>query len=72
MGGETLRNDRLLSLDEAADYLGMTVDHDAPGEAMRYLCRQGKVKYVKISNRLRFRRAWLDAFIDGSAVPPIG
>jgi len=68
---ETDRNaDRLLTAMEAAEYLGL-LDHKAPSEAVRYLCRRRKLKYVKVGRGLRFRRQWLDQFVERSAVEPL-
>jgi len=62
--------DRLLTSAEAATYLGLD-DHKAPSEAIRYLCRCRRVQHVKVGRGLRFRKAWLDAFIHENAVEPI-
>ena len=63
---------RLLTDAEAAYLLGLDHDgHKAPTEAIRYLCRSGKLKHRKVSGRLRFKRNWIEEFIDAETVEPI-
>ncbi len=62
---------RLLTLEEAAYYLGLHKDHKAPIHAVRYLCRSRKLRFVKIGRTLRFRREWLDDYIDSESIDPI-
>ena len=62
--------DRLLTSAEAATYLGLD-DHRAPSEAIRYLCRCRRIKFVKVGRGLRFRRQWLDRYIEDNAIEPI-
>jgi len=61
----------LLTLEEAAQYLGLHKDHKAPDHAVRYLCRTRKVRFLKVGKTLRFRREWLDAYIDSESIAPI-
>jgi excisionase family DNA binding protein len=67
----TMTDNRLLTLTEAAEYLGLAVDHRAPEEAVRWLCRSRRLRFVKVGRTIRFRRRWLDDFIDREAVAPI-
>jgi hypothetical protein len=60
----------LLSAADAAEYLGFRF-HKAPAEAVRYLCRCRRVKFIKIGRSLRFRKVWLDQYIDNEAVEPL-
>jgi len=62
---------RLLTLDEAAYYLGLHKDHKAPVHAVRYLCRTRKLRFVKVGKTLRFRREWLDEYVDSESITPI-
>jgi hypothetical protein len=36
-----------------------------PMEALRWLCRTGKVRYTKVGRHLCFRKQWLDELLDG-------
>jgi hypothetical protein len=60
----------LLNAADAAEYLGFKF-HKAPAEAVRYLCRCRKIKFIKIGRSLRFRKEWLDQFIENQAVEPL-
>ena len=62
---------RLLTLQEAAHYLGLHKDHKAPEHAVRYLCRTRQLCFVKVGKTLRFRREWLDDYVDSHSIPPI-
>ena len=64
--------DRLLSLDEAAEYLGLADGRKNPGECVRWLCRKRRIKFAKIGKRIRIRRQWLEAYIERQAVAPVG
>ena len=68
--GNNGNGDRLLTPAEAARYLGLN-DHAAPSEAVRYLCRCRRLKHVKVGRGLRFRRRWLDRYIEDNAIEPI-
>lgn len=61
----------LLTLEEAARYLGLHKDHRSPIHAVRYLCRTKHIRFVKIGKTLRFRREWLDEYIDSQSITPI-
>ena len=61
----------LLTLEEAARYLGLAKDHKAPVHAVRYLCRTRKLRFLKVGKTLRFRREWLDEYIDSQSIAPI-
>jgi hypothetical protein len=68
-GGRT--NDRLLTSEEVARILALDIDgHLAPAEAVRYLCRSGKVRYCKVAGHLRFRSEWINEFIESNTVAP--
>jgi hypothetical protein len=60
----------LLNAADAAEYLGFKY-HKSPTEAVRYLCRCRRVKFIKIGRSLRFRKEWLDQFIENQAVEPL-
>lgn len=54
---------------DAVTYLGFDRDGlQQPLEALRWLCRTGKVKYTKIGRHVRFRQEWLDELIERNAV----
>ena len=61
----------LLTLEDAAQYLGLEKDHQAPVHAVRYLCRTRKLRFLKVGKTLRFRREWLDEYIDSQSIAPI-
>lgn len=56
----------LLSVADAATYLNVSTS------TVRNLALRGSLRCARIGDRLRFRRAWLDEFIDagGGEVPP--
>ena len=56
----------LVTLEQAAVYLGL-----ADGECVRWLCRKRAVKFCKIGKRIRFKRSWLDAYVESQVVAPI-
>jgi len=61
--------EKLRTSEEAVVYLGL--DRQGlrqPQEALRWLCRTGKLKYTKIGRRLGFRQDWLDELIERNAV----
>jgi excisionase family DNA binding protein len=64
-------SDGLLTLSEAAHHLGLDKDHRAPEHAVRYLVRTRQVRYVKVGKTLRFRREWLDEYVDFRSVEPV-
>ena len=61
----------LLTLEQAAGYLGLDKGNRNPAEAVRWLCRKRAVRFAKVGKRIRFRRAWLDAYVESQAVAPI-
>ena len=62
----------LLSIEEAAELLGFTTEtHRAPSEAMRWLCRQRRVRHVKLGKRYAFQRQWLIDFLEEESVAPV-
>ena len=61
--------ENLLTPRDAISYLRLDQQGlRAPGEALRWLCRTGKLKYTKVGRYVRFRRAWLDELIEQNAV----
>ena len=61
----------LLTLNEAAAFLGLAKDHKRPDECMRYLCRQRRIRYIKIGRHRMFMRKWLLEFLEQDSVPPL-
>jgi hypothetical protein len=55
-------NSRLLTTDEAAAYLGFT-----PGWLVKLRNLGGGPRYSKLGDKVRYRRRWLDAWIDKSS-----
>ena len=39
-----------------------------PREALRWLCRTGRLRHTRVGRYVRFRRDWLDELIDENAV----
>jgi hypothetical protein len=61
--------DALLTPLEAVAYLKLDQQGlQQPCEALRWLCRTGRLQYTKVGRYTRFRRAWLDELIDANAV----
>jgi hypothetical protein len=59
---------KLLTSMEAVVYLGLDrVGLRQPREALRWLCRTGKLKYTKVGRHVMFREAWLDEVIESNA-----
>jgi hypothetical protein len=62
----------LLTFEQAAAWLGFTrPDYAAPAEAVRYLCRTRKVRYIRVGKRIMIRVAWLMEFLERESVSPI-
>lgn len=60
---------KIYTTEEAVSYLGLDRQGlSQPLEALRWLCRTGKLKYTKVGRYLRFRREWLDELIERNAV----
>jgi hypothetical protein len=60
----------LITPEEAVSYLRL--DQQGlryPREALRWLCRTGKLRYAKVGRYVRFRKTWLDELIERSVVP---
>jgi hypothetical protein len=54
---------------EAVHFLGLDrQDLRQPREALRWLCRTGKLRFTKIGRYIRFRQAWLEELVDRNAV----
>jgi excisionase family DNA binding protein len=64
-------NSSLLTLSEAADYLGLGRDHKDPISCVRYLIRSRQLRAVKIGKTWRIRRSWLEEFIESAATKPV-
>lgn len=61
--------EQLLTQEDAIAYLRLDSEGlRQPCEALRWLCRTGKLKYTKIGRYVRFRKEWLDDLIDQHAV----
>ena len=51
--------------DEAVIYLGLDrTGLKQPREALRWLCRSGRLKFTKVGRRVMFDERWLDELID--------
>ena len=59
------------NLQDVANYLGLGHDHRDPISAVRYLCRARKLKFVKVGKTLRFRKKWVDEFLEREATLPL-
>lgn len=59
------------TLQDVAYYLGLGHDHRDPISAVRYLCRARKLKFVKVGKTLRFRKKWVDEFLEREATLPL-
>lgn len=60
--------DKLHTPEEAVAYLGLDRQGlSQPLEALRWLCRTGKLRYTKVGRYLRFRREWLDELVERNA-----
>ena len=70
-GNATETTCELLTLEQAAQYLGLAQGSRNPAECVRWLCRKREVRFCKIGKRIRFRRKWLDAYIEAQAVAPL-
>ena len=63
---------RLMSAEEAVEYLGLG-NRPNPVGSLRWLMRTRKLAYVNVAKGIYgFRRADLDAFIDGRRVEAAG
>ena len=62
--------DRLLNSLEVAELLGL-LSLKAPTESVRHLCRRRLIKYAKIGRSFRFRRRWVDEYIERQATEPL-
>jgi len=62
----------LLAIEQAAALLGFSEEtHKAPAEAVRWLCRKRRIRYIKVGRRLMFREQWLLDFLERESVAPI-
>lgn len=68
MGGH---GDRLLTLAQVGEYLGLGEDHRDPCSAVRYLCRTRRLKHVKVGKTIRIRRSWVEDFLARKAVDAV-
>jgi hypothetical protein len=61
--------EELLTPAEAVGYLKLDQQGlREPREALRWLCRTGKLKYTKVGRYIRFRRSWLDDLVEQHSV----
>lgn len=51
----------LIEAPHVAEILGVRVDH------VYKLCREDKIRHARIGRTIRFRREWIDEFIDECA-----
>jgi hypothetical protein len=66
-----MRDRTLMTGDEAIRYLGLDRCGLAdPREALRWLRRTGRLRSARIGRRIFYRRAWLDAVVDGEPGRP--
>ena len=63
--------EQLWTLQDVTNYLGLGADHRDPVSAVRYLCRTRKLKHVKVGKTLRFKKAWVNEYLEKEAVQPI-
>ena len=57
--------------EEAIAFLGLDRQNlRQPREALRWLCRTGKLRYTKVGRYVRFRRRWLEELVKQNEVPP--
>jgi hypothetical protein len=62
-------DDSLRTPDEAIRFLGLDRQGlRTPREALRWLCRTGRLKYAKVGRYVRFRKAWLEEYVDVNTV----
>ena len=61
----------LMTPEEAIAFLGLDRQNlRQPREALRWLCRTGKLRYTKVGRYVRFRRRWLEELVKQNEVPP--
>jgi hypothetical protein len=59
----------LVTPDEAIAYLRLDQQGlRQPREALRWLCRTGRLRYTKVGRYVLFRRDWLDELVELNAV----
>jgi hypothetical protein len=62
----------LMTFAEAGAFLGLgRMGYEAPGEAVRYLCRTRRLRHVRVGKRILIRRAWLLEYLERESVPPL-
>ena len=65
--------DRLITPREAIEYLALDQQGlKMPRESLRWLCRTGRIRYVKVGRYVRFRQQWLDDYIENQCFEPRG
>ena len=64
-GGEPSHDDRLLDVDGAAEYLGVTAAF------VRRLVLEKRIRYYKLGKFVRFRTGDLDAFVEAGRHEPV-
>lgn len=61
----------LWTLSEVAAHLSLGKDHRDPISAVRFLCRSRKLRFIKVGRTLRFKREWVEQYIEAASVEPI-
>jgi len=60
---------RLLTSEDAVSFFGLDRQGlSQPTEAIRWLCRTGRLRFTKVGRYLRFRPEWLEELIERNAV----
>jgi hypothetical protein len=59
----------LMTSAEAVSYLRLDMQGlRDPREALRWLCRSGRLRHTRVGRRTMFRRDWLDELVNENAV----
>ena len=67
---QVVNGDPLFDAVAAATYLGLADVVKHPGQAVRALCRKGRLRYVRLGDRIMVRRSWLEEFIEAHSFGP--
>ena len=71
MSGDVPESD-LMTFEEAGRWLGLDrAGYDCPGEAVRYLCRRRRLRFVKVGRRVLIRRQWLEEYLARESIAPL-
>lgn len=66
---EAFNPDPLFDADRAARYLGLAcLKH--PAQAIRALCRKGRLRFIRLGDRVMVRRSWLEEYIESHTYGP--